>query len=285
MAQCRHGGGKRLDITVCQDLQIVWIHHLFSGLGIGETFVLQACQFVTGILDFPQTVIETYLCLLGIVAAHPVQGFPLDLTVSTRLSAASLGIIGAVDGRNTSFGILVAGMFLVALNDVGILQAHLLARGQTHKFLLGLFLEIIALNPDLTSKLYLMGTIGLVLGVVDGCEGLRLSFGIVGDDHLHRIKDSRHTDGTTVQIVANHTLQKGHVVQGIDLRIANLIDEFHDTLWRIASATETADGRHAGIIPATDDAIFHQSLEVSLRQEDVVQVQFVELRLTGTLVS
>ena len=175
-------------------------------------------------------------------------------------------------------------MFFVALDDIGILQSYLLAWSQTHELLLCHLLEVITLNPNLTPELHLMGSVGLVLRIVDGRESLILPLGIIGNNHLHGIKDSRHADGPTVQIVTHHTLQQCHVVQGINLRIANLIDELHDTLWRVASATETTDCRHTGIIPAADDTVFHQCLQVALRQKDIVQVQLVELCLTRTLI-
>ena len=123
------------------------------------------------------------------LATYPVQGLTLDLAVRARQSATRLRIVCAVNGSYIAVLVLITGMLLVTLDDVGVLQAHLLAGSKTHKLLLCLLHEVIALNPDLTAKLNGMCTIGLVLGIVDGCQLLRLSLRIVGDDHLHRIQN------------------------------------------------------------------------------------------------
>ena len=56
------------------------------------------------------------------------------------------------------------------------------------------------------------------------------------------------------------------------------------TLGRIAAPADAADGRHAGIVPAVDHALVGENQEVALRHEGVVEVQFVELKLAGTVV-
>ena len=97
-------------------------------------------------------------------------------------------------------------MLLIAFDDIGILQTNLLTRGQTHEFLLGFLHEVVTLNPQLTAELDSMSAIGLILRIVDGFKLFYLTFGVVGDDYLHRIENSRDTDGTTVEVVTDGTL-------------------------------------------------------------------------------
>ena len=70
----------------------------------------------------------------------------------------------------------------------------------------------------------------LVLGIVDSLHLLALSFGIVGDDQLHGVKDSRDTGSTFVEILAHGSLQEGHVVESVELGVADRLDEVLDRL-------------------------------------------------------
>ena len=184
-------------------MQIVGVHHASHG---GNAFhpllILESFQLVAWILYFPQTVVEAYLGLDGIMAAHPVEGLSLDFAISTGKSAACLWVVGTVDGGHATIGVLVAGVLLVALDDVGILQAHLLTGSQTHKLLLGHLHEVVALNPYLAAELHLMRTVSLVLRIIHGCKHLCLAFRIVGEDHLHRVEHGTDSKCTGVQVFA-----------------------------------------------------------------------------------
>ena len=129
-----------------------------------------------------------------------------------------------------------------------------------------------------------MGTVGLVLGVVYGGQHLCLTLGVVGDDHLDRVEYGRDAQGACVQVVAQGTLEEGHVVQGVNLRVANLLHEVLDAFGRVAATAETADGRHSRVVPSAHQSLADQHAQVALRQQDVVQVQFVELRLARAVV-
>ena len=52
----------------------------------------------------------------------------------------------------------------------------------------------------------------------------------------------------------------------------------------VATATESANRRHTRVVPAIDDAFFHQNQQVTLAHQGVVEVEFVELGLTRTVV-
>ena len=129
-----------------------------------------------------------------------------------------------------------------------------------------------------------MRAVSFVFGVVDGCQCLHLSFGVVGDHHLDGVEDSTDADSSGIQVVTYGTFQQRHIVQGVDLRVADLVDEVHDTLRTVATTTESADGRHTGIVPAAYHTVLYQCQQIALRHQRIVQVQLVELRLTGTVV-
>ena len=80
---------------------------------VGVQQVAEVALVSTRILDREQTVVQTNLSLYSILAIYPVQGFALNLTVGTRLSTASLWIVGRINGGYITFCILVAGVLLV----------------------------------------------------------------------------------------------------------------------------------------------------------------------------
>ena len=267
-------------------MQRVGIDNLLHGShGIALLLLAYGSHVVARVLHLPQAVVQSHLGLHRMRTAHPVECLALDLTVGTGQTAAGLGIVGAVDSGHAALGILVARVLLVTLDDVGVLQSHLLAWSQAHELLLGHLLEVAALNPELAAKLDGVCAVGLVLRIIDGRELLHLSFGIVGDDHLHRVEHSRNADGTCIQIVAHHALQQCHVVQCIKLGVTYLVDELHNTFGRVATTAEATDGGHARIVPSAYHTVLHECQQVALRHERVVQVQLVELRLSGTLIS
>ena len=57
-----------------------------------------------------------------------------------------------------------------------------------------------------------------------------------------------------------------------------------DRFGRITTTAETADCRHTRIIPAVYQAFFHQCQQVTLTHQCIAKIQFIEFRLTGTMV-
>ena len=172
-----------------------------------------------------EAVVETYLSRQSRATVNPVQRLTLDLTVGTRHTATGLRVVGGIDGRDVTLSVLVAGVLLVALDDIGILQTYLLARSQTHKLLLGNLHEVVALNPQLTTEGNGMCALSLVLRIVDSCQFLALVLRIVGDDQLHRVNDCADAGSLLVQVVAHAGLQQGIVVQCVELGVTDRVDE------------------------------------------------------------
>ena len=129
-----------------------------------------------------------------------------------------------------------------------------------------------------------MGSVGFILGIVDGGKLLSLTFGVVRDDDLHGVEDSADTDGATVEVLANSTLQERHLVKGIEGGVAYLLDETTDAFGTIPATTEAANGRHAWVVPSTHQTLLDESQQIALAHERVAEVQLVELRLARTVV-
>ena len=109
-----------------------------------------------------------------------------------------------------------------------------------------------------------MCAVGLVLRIVYSCELLNLILWVVGNNNLYWVEDCADADGAGVKIIANGTLEKGHVVKGINLGITNLIDELDDTFWAVTTTAETADSRHAGIVPTAYHTVLYQCQQITL---------------------
>src|SRR5256885_12512626 len=60
---------------------------------------------------------------------------------------------------------------------------------------------------------------------------------------------------------------------------ADALAEGLDALGRVATAAQADDGGHARIVPAADDAVVHQMLELALAGDHIGQVQARELVL------
>ena len=253
-----HSCSIRLDIAIAQHSEAVGIDDLLhAGHVVTVLLIHDGSQRVTGILHLPQAFVEPDFRLDGIMATDPMERLALDLAVGSGQSAACLGVVGAVDRGHVAVGILVAGVRLVAFDDIGILQAYLLARGKAHEFLLGHFHEVVALNPYLTAKFDGMCAVGLILWIVDSSQLFGLSLGIVGDDHLHRVEYGADADGAAVEVLAHGAFQQSHLIECIIGRVADLVDEIDDALRTVAAAAETTDGGHEGIVPTCYETLLH----------------------------
>ena len=76
-----------------------------------------------------------------------------------------------------------------------------------------------------------MCAICLVLWVIDSLHLLALTLWIIGDDEFHWVEYSTYTASLLVQVLTNRSLQKSHIIEGIELGITDAVDEHADTLW------------------------------------------------------
>ena len=129
-----------------------------------------------------------------------------------------------------------------------------------------------------------MCSISFIFRIIHGNQLLGLPFWIISYYDLYRVKNGTYTNGTTIQIIANSTLQQSDLIEGIISGIANLIDKLHYTFRTISTTTETTYCRHTGVIPSVDKAFIHQSKQISFRHQCIGEVQFIELSLTRTVI-
>ena len=122
----------------------------------------------------------------------------------------------------------------------------------------------------------------LVLRVVDGFHLLCLVVRIVGDDQLHGIEHSRHTQRLLVKVFAHGSLKERHVVKGIKLGVAYRLDEVSDALRRVATTAHATEGRHTRIVPSCHEVFVNEGVELTLRHHSVGKVQAVKLDLSRT---
>ena len=176
-------------------------------------------------------------------------------------------------------GILHAAFFnrLRALDDVRILETHFLARTETEEFLWSILHKVITLYPEFTREYYVVCAICLVFRIVDSSADILFSLREIGDDEFDRVDHSTDTDSTLVEVIAECRLEERHLVESIKLSITNLVDKCKNTLWTVTTAAETTDGRHTRIIPSVYYAFVDKDEEVSLREEDMCEIEFVEL--------
>ena len=76
-----------------------------------------------------------------------MQSLALNLAVGSCASALAFRVVFCINLYDIAVFIFLAEVLLKTLDDVGILQAHFLARSKTLEFLLGNLLKIVALNP------------------------------------------------------------------------------------------------------------------------------------------
>ena len=124
----------------------------------------------------------------------------------------------------------------------------------------------------------------LEFGVVYGHHILYQVFGVVVQHQFYGINHGADTYGSLVEVLATGGFHELDVVERIKVRIAYLTYEAQDGLGAVATATDAAEGRHTGVIPSVNDTFLGEYEQVALGHERVVEVQLVELKLTGTVV-
>ncbi len=206
---------------------------------------------------------------------HPVD-HALHAAAVARRAVARLRIVGAVQLHDVSLGILDD---LFALDEVGVAQTHLVARAQAVVFLGGDLHEVLAFDVDhLREGNTARSGLG-ILGVVDRLELLLASLFVVVDDYLQRVEHGHAALGHLVQVLAHAVLQFRDVDRIVALGYADHLGEGPHRGGGVTLAAQTADGRHAGVVPAHHDALLHQLEQFALRHEGIGEVQTGELVL------
>ena len=101
-----------------------------------------------------------------------------------------LRIVGTVNNRYIAVCIFLASG---AGNKVRVHQADLIAREETEVFLRRFFHKVLAFDVKFSAEWNLSGTKFLILHIVRCIQLLDLSFRIVVNDKLDRVKNCHHT--------------------------------------------------------------------------------------------
>ena len=106
------------------------------------------------------------------------------------VSALGLGIVSGMDHSDVAILVLLAAG---AGHKVSVHKTYLIAREETEIFLRRLLHEVLSLDVKLFAEGNLTASKRLVLQIVRSGQVLNLSFRIVVDDQLYRMKDCHHT--------------------------------------------------------------------------------------------
>ena len=90
--------------------------------------------------------------------------------------------------------------------------------------------------------------------------------------------------GAFVEVCTRSTFQQFDVVERIEGGIADFVDEHSDAFGAITATTDTTKRRHTGVVPTIHHSFFGEKEKVALRHQRVIEVQFVELKLTWAIV-
>ena len=154
---------------------------------------------------------------MAVVGRYPVE-CALHLAVGALKAALAERVVLGLNLHDVALGILCAAS---ALHDVGVLQTYLLARSHAEEFFRSILHEVVALDPKIAREGDGVCAVSLVLRVVNSLHLLSLTLRIVGDDEFNRVEHSRHAQRTLVQILANGSLEQRHVVESVELGVAD----------------------------------------------------------------
>ena len=218
-----------------------------------------------------QLVVQPHLGVHAVLTADPVDG-AAHLAAVGRVAAAGFQVGLGVDGRDVAVGVLVhAG----AAHKVGAHQPHFAAHRQPLELRRRHFKEIAAVDPHLFGEGHRAGggVVGVPVGVVGQVKEFALAFGVVVDHQLDRVQH-RHAAGCRqLQLSPQHGFQLAHVHKAVCLGDAGPPHELKNARRGVAAAAQAGQGRHAGVVPAVHDALFHQLAQVALAHHGVGHVQ------------
>jgi len=234
-----------------------------------------------GVHGLEQVFVLTDFGIHGSIGVYPVDGSTLDLAAVSGITTTGLGIVG---GQNFGDIAVLVGDTAGALDKIGTLQAALGAIGiQALVLGHGNSQEVVSFDPQITGEGNLTGTVLRTVGVVLHGDGFGLTLGIVGDGQFHGLQNRHDTLCGFVQVFTQAEVQEGQGNGVGALGNTHTLAEIPDGSGGKATAAQTAQGGHTGIIPAIHIALLHQCSQVTLGQHGVVDAQTGELDLAGNV--
>ena len=164
------------------------------------------------------------------------------------------GVVGALELNDAAVLVLD---HLIALDDVGVLEAHLAVRLEAEELLWGVLHEVRAVDIKLAGERHLARGALRLRRVQRTVEPFDLAFRIVGEGDLDGILDHQELD----------------VHQLVALGDADLVAEHAERLGGVAAAADAAERGHAGIVPAAHEFLLHELEELALGHQGIGEVQ------------
>jgi len=214
------------------------------------------------------------------VRADPGDG-ALDLDeIGARRAAARVGHDGGEHlGDLAGFVLRAAGAF----DDHAVLEPHLVAGEEAEEALGRHFGKIVTLDPERRAEAEAafaqLGPLRMRRRVAGfaGCRPEDLA--PVRQRELERIDHRHRARRLAFQVVAQRDVQAGVFGPATGLAGAGALAHQADRLGRVAAPAQADDGGHARVVPAVDDSLVDQGLELALAGDDVGDVQPRELVL------
>ena len=167
----------------------------------------------------------------------------------------------------------------LTLNNIGVFQAHLSSRFESEIFFRRLFHKVIPFNIYLSGERNLAGWSLRSSRIQWGIEPFYLSLLPIGYGDLDRVLNYHIPIGTLIEVLTHAPFHKLEVNQLLSLGNSDLLGEHTDGLRCIATAANTADGRHSRIIPAAYEVVLHEFEKLALAHYRVSKIEAGKLIL------
>ena len=220
-------------------------------------------------------VVEAHLGVHRMAGGDPLHG-ALHLAAVLRPASAGGRVVGAMH-----LGDVAGGVFDHPGADdvVGMLQAHLFARGQAKIFLGRMLFKIFPVDVKLPGERHHPSAGALVFRIVHCFQLFDFIFGIVLDHQLERVEHCHHPQGPLIEIFAHRIFQLGDVHRAVGFGQTDHLREVADRLRGVAPPAQAGEGGHARIVPAADVLVAHQLQQLALAHHRVVEAEAGEFDL------
>ena len=172
-------------------------------------------------------------------------------------SAARLRVVTGVNLSNSSVRIFddVGGC-----HQIGAAQAHLMSGGEAEEFAGRVLAEIIGLNPELSGEGDATGAVVRILRIIDQLEPFHHRVAVVVSrpavkDKLEGVQHSHAPLSGGVELAAHEGLKLLNGLDRVVLGSADGLAEGSNGGCWVSTATHTAQGGHARIIPSVNDVV------------------------------
>ena len=167
-----------------------------------------------------------------------------------------------------------------ATHNIGIAQPNLTARCHAEEAFRRFPGKVILLDVDFTCEAYRPTAHFRLLRVIGGLKLIDLIYGIIVYDHLKRPQHRQNPWSPLIQILTNAFLKNRHIDPGIAPANADAVTEVANRLGWVSATTYAHQGRHTRVIPAVDNLLVDQLMQLALAHHRIGQVQSCKFILT-----